>query len=503
MKLKKLFYLLCITCLILACNLPIQQALNHGDEIVFPTSRTLPTFTSESANSTPALFPTDEYLQIIQQPLILQDGRYRYFAQSGDTLTAVARRFNVQSELVQSPQPIPNSGLIPPGQLLIIPDELGVIDNRSLLLPDSELIFSPGVEGFDLENFVNQQGGYLSEFQQLIEGEWFSGTEIIERVARNTSVNPRLLLAVVEFRSGWVTSVPDSIDSVSPLGFHYSDFPGFYLECSLAAKWMNMGYYGWRKGDFTRLTFYDGGSMRIDPHTNPGTAALQYFFSQIYPFRSWEASHYGTSSLMSVYQKLYGDPWKLAEGQEPIFEVGVSAPQLELPFAPGEEWALTGGLHVDWNSGTPSGALDFAPVTGEPRCAISRAWVLASAEGVVTRSEESIVVISLTDQEGGFTGWQLFYMHIADADRIPLGARVTLDEPIGHPSCEGGLATGTHVHIARKYKGEWIGAGEPFPLILSGWTALPGEMQFRSNLVKDGEVVTARQDGGIDSRIFR
>jgi hypothetical protein len=80
---------------------------------------------------------------------------------------------------------------------------------------------------------------------------------------------------------------------------------------------------------------------------------------------------------------------------------------------------------------------------------------------------------------------------------------VALDDRIGHPSCEGGKATGTHVHITRKFRGEWIGADGPFPLVLGGWTALPSSIQFQSTLEKDGSFVTARQDGSIDSRIFR
>lgn len=188
---------------------------------------------------------------------------------------------------------------------------------------------------------------------------------------------------------------------------------------------------------------------------------------------------------------------------EPIFPGALTVPTLELPFASGQEWALTGGLHVDWNSGTPSGALDFAPITGEPRCSTSRAWVLAAAPGEVVRSSENIVVIALEDQPSIKTGWELFYMHIASQDSIAVGTHVKLDDPIGHPSCEGGLATGTHVHLARKYKGEWIGAGDPLPFILSGWVALLGEKQFQTSLVKGGQVVTASQDGGINSRIFR
>ena len=503
MKNKKLILLLGFFCLIMACNFPIEKAFDYGYEIPFPTGQATPASTIELTNPTTALGETESYLISIRTPLVLQEGLYLYHAQSGDTLTAISRRFNVKPESIQSSTPIPSTGIIPTGQLLSIPDMLGVTNNLPLLLPDSELVFSPGIESFDVKSFIDQQGGYLSVFSQYIDGKWLTGAEIIERVARNTSISPKLLLAVVEFRSGWVSSIPETIDSVSPLGFYYSDYQGLFLECSLAAKWMNMGYYGWRNGEYTQLHFFNGSSIRIAPQTNPGTAALQYFLAQIYPQGSWEAALYGPSSLLSVFQKFFSDPWITAEDQEPMFSTNVSEPQLELPFTPGEEWALTGGLHVDWNSGTPSGALDFAPVTGEPRCSVSRAWVLASAAGVVTRSSDNIVVISLTDTNGGQTGWQLFYMHIADVDRIPVGTYVSQNAPIGHPSCEGGLATGTHVHMARKYKGEWIGAGEPFQLVLSGWMALPGEKQFQSKLVKDGKEVISSQNGGIESRIIR
>jgi murein DD-endopeptidase MepM/ murein hydrolase activator NlpD len=129
--------------------------------------------------------------------------------------------------------------------------------------------------------------------------------------------------------------------------------------------------------------------------------------------------------------------------------------------------------------------------------------VLSAAPGVVVKSSQNIVVIALEDQQAMKTGWELFYMHIASQDGVAVGASVNLDDRIGHPSCEGGLATGTHVHFARKFKGEWIGAGDPFPLVLSGWVALPGEKQFQTSLFKGAQVVTASQDGGINSRIVR
>ncbi len=500
LKNRKVVILSLLFIIVCGCNFPFPKPRDYASEIPFPTDHP---YQTQSAISTSSIASTNSYINLIQTPSTKINGVFQYYAQSGDTLNTVAKHFGVDPSLIFSEYSIDPAKMLTPGQLLQIQDALGETYSSALLLPDSEVIFSPSAADFDIQDTITALGGYLVTFQQQVGKELLSGAEIVKRVAANTFINPRLLLAIIEYRSHWLTSVPAVIDTTYPLGFHYSEYQGFYLECSLAAKLLNKGYYGWREGLFTSFIFFNRSEIRIPPQSNAGTVALQYFFAQIYPQSNWEANLYGPDNFLMLYQQLFGDYWQRAESVEPIFPGGLTVPTLELPFATGQEWSLTGGLHVDWNSGTPSGALDFAPVTGEPRCSTSRAWVLAAAPGEVVRSSQNIVVIALEDQQLMKTGWELFYMHIANQESITAGTQVNLDERIGHPSCEGGLTTGTHVHIARKHKGEWIGAGDPLPLVLSGWEAVPGEKQFQTSLVKGGQVVTASQDGGINSRIFR
>jgi hypothetical protein len=322
-------------------------------------------------------------------------------------------------------------------------------------------------------------------------------------VSEDTSVNPHFLLAFIEFRSQWVLGNPAAPDLTYPLGLNTPNYEGLFLELSLSAQLLNYGYYTWRQGLMTELPFADGGSVRISPTLNAGSVGLQYLFAKLFQQSDWENALYGPNGFLSTYQKMFGDPMACAKTVEPLFPDGLQIPTLELPFAPGEEWALTGGLHNDWNTGTPLGALDFAPITGEPHCAVSRAWVTASASGIVTRSENGVLQLALVDDAGKTTGWELLYLHIADKDRASVGTLVSTNDPIGHPSCEGGVATGTHVHIARMYRGEWIGAGDPFPYILSGWLALPGKEPFQSTLIKGDQVVGANPDGSGNSEIIR
>jgi murein DD-endopeptidase MepM/ murein hydrolase activator NlpD len=174
-----------------------------------------------------------------------------------------------------------------------------------------------------------------------------------------------------------------------------------------------------------------------------------------------------------------------------------------LPFPEGRAWSFTGGPHGAWEREAAWAALDFAPIDILKPCAVSRQWVVASAPGRVTRSERGLVVIDLDDDGREQTGWVLLYLHVAAQDRIAAGAYVEQGDRLGHPSCEGGIATGTHVHFARKYNGEWILAGGPLPFELSGWVTRAGVNAYQGELVRGDAVVIACPCGSPETQIAR
>ncbi|MDO8754735.1 MAG: hypothetical protein Q7J80_12630, partial [Anaerolineales bacterium] len=72
------------------------------------------------------------------------------------------------------------------------------------------------------------------------------------------------------------------------------------------------------------------------------------------------------------------------------------------------------------------------------------------------------------------------------------GSDLKAGQRIGYPSCEGGEhSTGTHIHIARKYNGEWIVADSPIPLTMNGWVAHNGSRAYLGTLQKGSSIVTA------------
>ena len=205
------------------------------------------------------------------------------------------------------------------------------------------------------------------------------------------------------------------------MGFEVTGYTGLYKELILTARQLTIGYYGWRSGDVTQLYFNDQSHARIAPTLNAGSAAVQYLFATLSRPDEWETALYAPESFIQFYQSRYGDPWQRALAVEPILSADLQQPALELPFLPGKDWSFSGGPHIAWGTGSPRGALDFAPASTIVGCTVPSVWVTASAPGRVIRSDNAVVILDLDGDGYEQTGWVLLYLHIAEKDRVAPG----------------------------------------------------------------------------------
>lgn len=414
-----------------------------------------------------------------------------YVVQTGDTLPALVSHFNTSLEELREANPIipQDATTLPPGMPMQIPIYYAPLWGTSYqILPDSHFVNGPAQVNFSSQDFLKDKPGWLRDYVEYASGENRSSAEIVDLVAGNFSVSPRLLLALIEYQAGGI-SQPAPIGGIGDyvLGNIDRKHRGLYLQLVWAANTLNNGFYAWRKGDLESITLLDGTLERPDPWQNAGTVALHYYFSLLYPPE--EFSHaVGGNGLAAIYKDLFGDAW---QNNEPHIPGSLTQPEFVLPFEPGETWALTGGPHTGWGTGSPFAALDFAPPTVKGGCVPSNEWVTAVAPGTVVRSEPGIVVLDLDGDDDDRTGWAIFHLHVATEDRVPIGTRLEVGGKIGHPSCEGGTSTGTHVHVARKYNGEWILAEGPLAFNLEGWVAKNGAAPYLGTLTRFSKIVTA------------
>jgi murein DD-endopeptidase MepM/ murein hydrolase activator NlpD len=323
-------------------------------------------------------------------------------------------------------------------------------------------------------------------------------------VAIENSINPRLLLALLEYQSGWVYGECGNLAQQDyPLGHIILNRKGLYQQLAWAVNQLSIGYYGWREGLLTEIQFPDNVTARLAPDLNAGTVALQYYLAKVYDPQGWLMALDAAQGIPALYEKLFGSPWLRALDVEPIFPANLEQPHLVLPFLIGQVWSYSGGPHGAWEHDGARAAIDFAPGSELPGCVDSLAWVVASAPGLVVRAGHATLVLDLDGDGYEQTGWVLLYLHLTDEGRVEVGDWVETGDLLGHPSCEGGVATGTHIHIARKYNGEWVPADGPLPFVLSGWQAHAGANPYEGTLTRDGETVSASVYGEFESRIVR
>lgn len=430
---------------------------------------------------------------------------YIYYTQAGDTPVALAARFRVRLEDILFGTPVAAEQLLSPGQALVIRGVPAATSPAARLLPDSEVIYSPSARDFDVAAYLKQADGFLSTHREYLRSTgWTSAAEVVTRVALENSINPRLLLALLEYRCGCVLGeLPAGQNPEFLMGIESSVRRGLYRQLGWVVNQLSLGYYGWRNGLLTDLVLLDGSTYVLAPDLNAGSVALEYTLAQLVDRPTWQAAIEPHAGFWAVYQRMFGDPWQRASQVEPLYPPNLAQPDMNLPFLPGAIWGFTSGPHKAWETSGALAALDFAPGSVEEGCVPSSAWTVAVAGGVVARSQFGAVVLDLDGDGSEQTGWAILYMHVASADRVTQGTRLEAGDLIGHPSCEGGPASGTHLHIARKYNGEWIGAAGPLPFKMDGWTPHTGFRPYEGTLNREGQVVVASPYTPADSFISR
>jgi LysM repeat protein len=413
-----------------------------------------------------------------------------YTVRAGDTLLRVAMLYGTTVESLMALNGLTNADQISVGQRLQVAMEAQYTGPGEVLMPDSEMVYGPGYLDFDVAADVARHPGLLASYTEEVNGRTMSGAEIVELVAVQYSVGPRVLLTMLEYRGHWLSNPePTEAQQRYPLGYNRGLYwEGLYFQLSQAANGLNAGFYGWWGDSLWLIQTGDGAFIQYSTDINAATAGVQKVLADTAPdYETWLDDLEGFRGL---YHQLFGDPFDYAV--EPLMPAHRDMPDLLLPWAEGETWYFTGGPHHGWGSQGALSAIDFATDERHIGCATSQRWVTAATAGHVLMSEDGMVLQELDNDGYVGSGWILLYMHIAALDRVEAGADLRAGDRIGHPSCEGGVSNATHLHLARRLNGVWVATDdERWPMALSGWISRPGNSPYEGTLERGGEILTA------------
>jgi LysM repeat protein len=406
---------------------------------------------------------------------------------AGETLGYIAQIHGSSVEELLVTNQLAESDFLFIGQEILVPVQAELVSPSFKIIPDSELVYGPAAKGFDVRDYVTPWNGYLLGYDEEVEGRVLAGPEIVSLVAERYSVNPRLLLAILEYRAGWITR-PDVLDDGHPLGYRKES--GLYKQLGWAANEFNWGYYGRGEGGITSLLIGDVTRVAFAADINHGTAGVQNMLGadERATYDRW-LMDVDPTGFFATYSRLFGNPF--AYTVDPLWPSDLAQPPLQLPWSKGESWYFTGGPHGGWAAGAAWAALDFAPTDEELGLCQSALWATAMADGIVIRSDFGGVVVDTDGDEYAGTGWVFTYMHLESRDRVPLGTFVQTGDRLGHPSCEGGFSSVKHLHVGRTYNGRWVAADGPIPFEMSGWTTVGLGREYDGQLVRGGVIKEA------------
>ena len=431
-----------------------------------------------------------------------------YVVEAGDTLSGIALKSGASINAILKLNQISDPDILTVGQVILLPSQPSQNSPNTGIIPDGLLVRGPKSNDFDLAQFVSDQRGYIRVATDIVDEQLLTATEVFRRVSVEYSVDPRLLLALLEYQSQWLTQFTvDENGKQFPIQRKPSqdgvDRSGLYKQLSWAANQLNYGYYGGKYNGYNFIEFDDGTRINVSNQINAGTVALQRFFSVQQDYQYW-ANAIEANAFLNVYENIFGR--LVTESLNELFPKDIIQPELTFPFSQGQTWFFTGGPHGGWGSGSAWAAIDFAPPDDRPEgsssCYVSDYWATSVSSGVIVRSDAGVVVLDIDGDGDETTGWTILYLHMASEGRIGIGTRVNIGDPIGKPSCEGGFSNATHMHIARRYNGEWIPVScssctsdaMPPPFVMNGWTVIGLENQeYQGYMIKGDERRDAEQ----------
>lgn len=345
--------------------------------------------------------------------------------------------------------------------------DIAAVNSNSLqVISTDAFVFSNQLNTIDWDNYFSLYAPSLRHKQ-----------EVILHWAGYASINPKLLLALIELKSELI-SEPDPEKLTSPLQ-GLSAKQGFDQQIEDVALQLSARFYAFEQALAQQST------QRITANT-PATLALVSLLkldnSHTHQQTAKSLNQHSINDLLFGYSALFDgeslliDPLK---NQQQLNTPQVIEPaanfSLSFPWPSSYAW-YSGGAHSNTGSGYPYSSLDFN--NGSGGWGSSTPWVQASHGGTVTRY--SSCNIRVTHPNGYATSYyHMDNLQYRSGDVVQAGAWLgRYASNYSQALCEGGQSSGPHLHWSLLYNGRFVSLHNNY---ISGYRVDVGNSNYDDN----------------------
>jgi len=390
----------------------------------------------------------------------------------------------------------PRANLETPEQALewmvgVIKDPISRLTGRTMprgeLISDGQFVYGPAVEGFDIAGFLLEQQSPLAPYAAEIDA-----------IARFTSVNPKILLTVLEVRSGMVSHLEPSLaedeilaeieETAYQLAIPFYDH--LYQWGSRQSKTESLP-----KGA-PSVSFEDGSTQLIDPALSSGTFALASVLAQDQTEEAWQATSFSqeNGSFMGTFAEFFPET-NLLDSTYSIDPPSLPPDDFfQLPIPLGASWQFNGphswcGGDACYNEPPDRSSIDFSTTWDHTDPFVDHYTTAAAAGAGYIRTPYSGRDPCWYEIDHG-NGWKTSYYHLEYLG-VP-GSQGNVNQnfrigAIGEGVCNGGFASGAHVHFTLCYNGAYYDLDG---IKFSGWEVHSGPDPYTTGyLERDGEIL--------------
>lgn len=366
-------------------------------------------------------------------------------------------------------------------------------DTIETMLADGQFVYGPNVGNFDLEAFLHEQQSLL-----------INKATVIHDKASYYSINPRVLLALIEMQTG---SVSGDVSSAELNNLFYpAEGKRFDEQLEDLAETLATLFYArlYSRQDTTNtiIILRDEESRTLSNDVNAATYALVGTLGPTVDALQFDliTTTSAQASFYQTYKRLFPNSDPLDNSNNIMAPTAPPSDLLKLPFSSGDSWIFSGGPHGDGGCNDyPYSSIDFSP--NVPQCTIpTDRWITSPADADVFDVACGGCSVVLSFRNSG--GWEGRFYHVANP-AVNKGGFVAKDGRIGNPSqkpsCSGdcgscdGSATGVHLHFALKFNGKYEDIeGAAFEgWVVHGTTCYEGYLEKGTTRIYTDESITS------------